>query len=82
MLEAPTYPSVTAEKHKQPSLLARTLTQVGEVPRVRLTPQAFRAALQSRGHVLRAFSAFEYSNVRPFNPKFSDGLVNPDRIVM
>lgn len=49
---------------------------------VGLTPQAFRAAVQSRDAVPRAFSSFEYSNVRPFNPKFSEGLVNPDRLVM
>ncbi len=49
---------------------------------VGLTPQAFRSALQLRGQAPRAFSAFEYSNVRPFNPKFTDGLVNPDRLVM
>lgn len=49
---------------------------------VGVTPQAFRAAVQSHEPSPRAFSAFEYSNVRPFNPKFSDGLVNPDRLVM
>lgn len=49
---------------------------------VGLTPQAFRVARQSREQTPHAFSAFEYSNVRPFNPKFSDGLVNPDRLVM
>lgn len=49
---------------------------------VGLTPHAFRTATQSRASVPKAFSAFEYSNVRPFNPKFSEGLVNPDRLVM
>jgi len=49
---------------------------------VGLTPQAFRAAVQTRDPLPKAFSAFEYSNVRPFNPKFSDGLVDPNRLVM
>lgn len=49
---------------------------------VGITPQTFRAAAQSPAPEPRAFSAFEYSNVRPFNPKFSEGLVNPDRLVM
>lgn len=49
---------------------------------VGLTPQAFRTAMHSRDSAPRTFSAFEYSNVRPFNPKFTDGLVNPDRLVM
>ncbi len=49
---------------------------------VGLPPQAYRAAMLSRENVPRAFSTFEYSNVRSFNPKFSEGLVNPDRLVM
>jgi AraC-like DNA-binding protein/ligand-binding sensor protein len=49
---------------------------------VGLTPQAFRTAMHAKDSVPRAFSAFEYSNVRPFNPKFSDGLVDPNRLVM
>lgn len=49
---------------------------------VGLTPQAFRTAVQSRDTLPRAFSAFEYSNVRPFNPKFSEGRVSSDRFVM
>jgi AraC-like DNA-binding protein len=47
-----------------------------------LSPQSFRAAMQSKHPLPKAFSAFEYSNVRPFNPKFSDGLVDPDSLVM
>jgi AraC-like DNA-binding protein len=49
---------------------------------VGLTPQAFREASRSPEQKSRVFSAFEYSNVRPFNPKFSDGLVDPNRLVM
>ncbi len=49
---------------------------------VGLTPQAFRAAMQLQDSLPKAFSAFEYSNVRPFNPKFSEGLVDPKRLVM
>ena len=49
---------------------------------VGVTPQAFRAAVQTRDPLPKAFSAFEYSNVRPFNPKFSEGLVDPQRFVM
>ncbi len=49
---------------------------------VGLSPQAFRAAVQAKDTLPRAFSAFEYSNVRPFNPKFSEGRVDPNRLVM
>ncbi len=49
---------------------------------VGLTPQAFRTAMHVKDSVPRAFSAFEYSNVRPFNPKFGEGLVDPKRLVM
>jgi AraC-like DNA-binding protein/ligand-binding sensor protein len=49
---------------------------------VGLTPQAFRRAVHSRELLPKTFSAFEYSNVRPFNPKFSEGAVDPDRLVM
>jgi AraC-like DNA-binding protein/ligand-binding sensor protein len=49
---------------------------------VGLSPQAFRSAVQAKDTLPKAFSAFEYSNVRPFNPKFSDGLVDPSRLVM
>jgi transcriptional regulator GlxA family with amidase domain len=49
---------------------------------VGLSPLAFRAAMQAKDTLPRAFSAFEYSNVRPFNPKFSEGLVDPRRLVM
>jgi AraC-like DNA-binding protein/ligand-binding sensor protein len=49
---------------------------------VGLPPQAFRAAVQSKDTLPKAFSAFEYSNIRPFNPKFSEGLVDPKRLVM
>lgn len=49
---------------------------------VGVTPQAFRAAVQTRDPLPKAFSAFEYSNVRPFNPKFSEGLVDSTRFVM
>ncbi|MDO8539896.1 MAG: helix-turn-helix domain-containing protein [Opitutaceae bacterium] len=49
---------------------------------VGISPRAFRVAVQSRETPLPTFSAFEYSNVRPFNPKFSDGLVDPKRLVM
>jgi AraC-like DNA-binding protein/ligand-binding sensor protein len=47
-----------------------------------LSPQSFRAAMQTKHPLPKAFSAFEYSNVRPFNPKFSDGLVDPNQLVM
>lgn len=50
--------------------------------RVGLTPHAFRTAMHTKDSVPRAFSAFEYSNVRPFNPKFGEGLVDPKRLVM
>jgi AraC-like DNA-binding protein/ligand-binding sensor protein len=49
---------------------------------VGVTPIEFRTAMQPRTRIAPAFSAFEYSNVRPFNPKFSDGSVNPDQLVM
>jgi AraC-like DNA-binding protein/ligand-binding sensor protein len=49
---------------------------------VGLPPQAFRAAVQSKDALPKAFSAFEYSNIKPFNPKFSEGLVDPKRLVM
>lgn len=49
---------------------------------VGLSPHAFRAAVQAKDTLPKAFSAFEYSNVRPFNPKFSEGLVDPKRLVM
>jgi AraC-like DNA-binding protein len=49
---------------------------------VGLTPQAFRTAMHVKDSVPKAFSAFEYSNVRPFNPKFGEGLVDPKRLVM
>ena len=49
---------------------------------VGLTPHAFRTAMHVKDSVPRAFSAFEYSNVRPFNPKFGEGLVDPKRLVM
>lgn len=49
---------------------------------VGVSPQEFRAAVQTKDTVPRAFSAFEYSNVRPFNPKFSEGLVDPRKLVM
>lgn len=50
--------------------------------RVGLTPQAFRTALHVKDGVPRSFSAFEYSNVRPFNPKFGEGVTDPNRLVM
>jgi AraC-like DNA-binding protein len=49
---------------------------------VGLTPQAFRTAMQMKDSVPRAFSAFEYSNVRPFNPKLGEGAIDPNRLVM
>lgn len=49
---------------------------------VGLSPQAYRTAVQSRDALPRGFSAFEYSNVRPFNPKFSEGRVDPRQFVM
>ena len=49
---------------------------------VGLTPHAFRTAMHVKDSVPKAFSAFEYSNVRPFNPKFGEGLVDPKRLVM
>lgn len=49
---------------------------------VGLTPQAFRTAMHVKDSVPRAFSAFEYSNVRPFNPKFGEGHTDPRRLVM
>jgi len=49
---------------------------------VGVTPQAFRAAVQTRDPLPKGFSAFEYSNVRSFNPKFSEGLVDFKRFVM
>lgn len=50
---------------------------------VGVTPQAFRSAMQPRSpSPKRAFSTFEYSNVRPFNPKFSDGIVSAEQLVM
>lgn len=49
---------------------------------VGLSPQAFRTAMQVKDTVPKAFSAFEYSNVRPFNPKLGEGVVDPKRLVM
>jgi AraC-like DNA-binding protein len=49
---------------------------------VGLTPQAFRTAVHVKDSVPKAFSAFEYSNVRPFNPKLGEGRVDPKRLVM
>jgi AraC-like DNA-binding protein len=49
---------------------------------VGVSPQEFRAAVQAKDTVPKAFSTFEYSNVRPFNPKFSDGLVGSRKWVM
>lgn len=49
---------------------------------VGLTPHAFRLAVRTRDPMPRSFSAFEYSSVRPFNPKFSEGLVDLSQLVM
>jgi AraC-like DNA-binding protein len=46
-----------------------------------LTPQAFRTAMQVKD-VPKAFSAFEYSNIRPFNPKLGEERGTPNRLVM
>ena len=49
---------------------------------VGMTPKGYRDSMVIRSDHSKAFSTFEYSNSRPFNPKFSEGLVEPDRLVM
>ncbi len=49
---------------------------------VGVAPQTFRTALHVKNSLPNAFSAFEYSNVRPFNPKLGEGRAGPQRLVM
>jgi AraC-like DNA-binding protein/ligand-binding sensor protein len=49
---------------------------------VGVAPQAFRTAMHVKDSLPNAFSAFEYSNVRPFNPKLGEGRAGPKRLVM
>lgn len=49
---------------------------------VGVSPQGYRHAVQMRSAVPRGFSAFEYSSVRPFNPKIGENISEIRQLVM